>query len=200
MRIKSHWFKAETAEVAAGDRRRRGVHRLARRPELAEDDARGALRAAARPAVLRLPGRVPDLPHAGRRSPRASPAATRRGASRSPRRWPIASARSSPRTSPTCSARRPRATSSAASSTRSTRARRSARASTGPSEGPDYDFLRWLGHRVADGDGRARPDLGDLAGHRGRGARRRRHAAPRRWPDCSMPRRGRGTERACDRR
>ena len=53
--------------------------------------------------------------------------------------------------------------------------------------GPDYTFLRCLGHRVADGDGGARSDLGGAAGDRLRGARGRRDAAAGDGRVCSTP-------------
>ena len=59
------------------------------------------------------------------------------------------------------------------------RARRSAPASTGPDDGAELRLPALPRPSRRRRDGRARPDLGDLAGDRGRGARGRRDAAPR---------------------
>ena len=159
------------------------------------------LRAAARAAVLRLPRRVPDVPDAGRRPPRAPP--RRRGVARRVHHGDGQPRRRDPRRERVRPARRRDRGRRQAPLHRAGQRLRGGmrRASTGPTRAPTTGSC--AGSAIASPTmmDRARPDVGDLAGDRGRGARGRRDAAPRRWPACSTPTpRRRGARRACRRR
>ncbi len=76
--------------------------------------------------------------------------ATTHGASRSPRPWPIAWERSSPKTSPTSSAPSPRDDVKGRFIAIVNECAKESEPFEWTAEGPDYAFLCFLGHRVAD--------------------------------------------------